>query len=424
MSLGGWLARQEAHSAKALAGVISARALRHHRPGFGVRIAPAAGSVLASPVGALWDPEPDYFYHWVRDAAVVMLAAAHLRPQDPPGWDARFAEYVGFSNAIATRRGPAANPWRATTDGGHARFLRSDAELATLTGDTLLGEPRVNADGTVDCECWSRPQFDGPALRALSCLAWQGAAPADLPVLVQRDLAHVLAHAAAPSIGPWEDPPAACTAFTLLAQRAALRRGGALVPDAEAAGAALSAIETALAALWCDAPGHIRAADTAPPGVSDAATLLGVLLDPFAPTFGVGDPRIAATLDHVETWSRAAYPIAADDAPLVGRWPQDVYFGGNPWLPTTLGLAELRYRMALWLSGDAAAGDAFTRAEAGLMAIARHLPDAGALPEQLDRESGAPASCRDLTWSHAALLSAADARRAALMRREGRAAGF
>ena len=78
MSLDGWLARQEAHSAKALAGAISARALRHHRPGFGVDVVPAAGSVLASPVGALWDPEPDYFYHWVRDAAVVMLAAGHM----------------------------------------------------------------------------------------------------------------------------------------------------------------------------------------------------------------------------------------------------------------------------------------------------------------------------------------------------------
>ena len=84
MSLDGWLARQEAHSAKALAGAISARALRHHRPGFGVGVVPAAGSVLASPVGALWDPveghlDPSGTTHAYAKAAKKLGAEIVLR---------------------------------------------------------------------------------------------------------------------------------------------------------------------------------------------------------------------------------------------------------------------------------------------------------------------------------------------------------
>ncbi len=46
------------------------------RPGFGQRVVPAPGSVLASPVPAAYDPDPDYFFHWFRDAAVVDRRAA------------------------------------------------------------------------------------------------------------------------------------------------------------------------------------------------------------------------------------------------------------------------------------------------------------------------------------------------------------
>lgn len=422
MKLDVWLSRQEKVSAEHIAAAISASGITHRRPAFGLEVVPAAGSVLASTARALWDPEPDYFYHWVRDAAVVMLAAMVLRPQDPAGWDARFADYVRFSHRIATRPGPPANPLRAGTSPQHLKFLRPDAELAALDGPALLGEPRVNADGTADMERWSRPQFDGPALRALSLMAFEGEPPPEAGPLLALDLGHVLTHAAAPAIGPWEEEPPARTAFTLLAQRAALRRGAALIEDEETLAEALMEIEAALAGLWDPAEATLRACDISQ--ASDAAALLGILLDPFAETFGVGDPRVAATLAHIETWSREVYPIVAAGAPLVGRWRDDIYFGGNPWLPTSFGVAELCYRQALWLSDGVAAGEAFARGEAVLGALAMLLPEPGPLPEQLDRATGAPTSCRDLTWSHAALISAADARRAVLMRRQSRAAGF
>ena len=42
-------------------------------------IVPKPGSVVASPVLAAYDPEPDYFFHWYRDSALVMDALRLLR---------------------------------------------------------------------------------------------------------------------------------------------------------------------------------------------------------------------------------------------------------------------------------------------------------------------------------------------------------
>ncbi|MEM8854644.1 MAG: glycoside hydrolase family 15 protein, partial [Pseudomonadota bacterium] len=273
-----WLAAQERHSANALAAAVSAVHLAHQRPAFGQTVRPARGSILASTVPALWDPEPDYFYHWLRDGAVVMLAARLL--PDVPEWRTRFADYVAFSHTIATRPGPSANPWRSTTIPTARKFLREDAGLSALTGDALLNEPRVNADGSADFEKWGRPQYDGPALRALSCLAWQDGCgdegrPAALADLLRLDLAHVVRHAAAPSIGPWEDEPAAVHAFVLLAQMAALRAGRAMV-GSEAA-PAMAAIVSALEGL--EVPGGwLRHASLAGSQDTDASTVLGALL--------------------------------------------------------------------------------------------------------------------------------------------------
>jgi glucoamylase len=44
---------------------------------------------------------------------------------------------------------------------------------------------------------------------------------------------------------------------------------------------------------------------------------------------------------------RDLYPIngnkTAPDAVLIGRYPEDIYYGGNPWPLCTLGCAELLY---------------------------------------------------------------------------------
>ena len=46
--------------------------------------------------------------------------------------------------------------------------------------------------------------------------------------------------------------------------------------------------------------------------------------------------------------------------------------------------------------------------------VRRFAPEDGALAEQFDRTTGAPASAKDLGWSHAAFITACFARRHAV----------
>ncbi|MDT8343395.1 MAG: hypothetical protein RQ752_03070, partial [Thermohalobaculum sp.] len=255
-----WADAQAAASRAALAAAVSAEGFRHERPEFGQTVFAAPGSVLASRVRARWDPAPDYAWHWVRDAAVVMRLAPALAQTDPGAWRRRMADHVTFSLHIATRPGPDANPLRRATAAGFDRFLRPDAELAALRGDRLLAEPRANIDGSPDFERWSRPQHDGPALRALCCLGWGDAAPPGTAALLTLDLDYTLRHAAQPCIGPWEeDGEHDLHAFTLLAQRAALAAGAARGGlGAAACAAARGQIEAALDTLWSPAEGCLR----------------------------------------------------------------------------------------------------------------------------------------------------------------------
>ena len=446
-----WLDAQESRSRRALAASVSPTGFRHERREFGQNITAAPGSVLASRHRARWDPAPDYAYHWVRDAGVVMRLAPLLARQDSERWRRKMTEYIRFSLRIATRPGPPRNPLRATTRPEFRKFLRPDAELAGLTADRLLGEPRANIDGSVDAERWSRPQHDGPALRALSCLTWEDESP-ELRELLSLDLGYTLRHAGEACVGPWEEEGEYDRhGFTLLAQRAAIRAGirrGRLTSSDDATIRALGQIEHALSRLWSEDAACIRAR-AAGPQESDAAIILGVLLDDDAEAmFGPTDRHVLATATWLRDWSSGAFPVnAGSAAQAIGRNPSDRFFGGNPWLPTTLAFAEFYFRLARDvlsdLPADAVASVAqfldcvtvpglapappqgraplATRLVAegeGFLATVRRLaPADGRLPEQVDKLTGQPTSCPDLTWSHAALVAALEERRRARSRR-------
>src|SRR5579872_7169688 len=78
VSLADWIDRQYRLSASAMLESVSAVHLVKRRPPFGQTIRPVLGSVLASPALAAYDPDPDYFFHWLRDSAVVMDAVGIL----------------------------------------------------------------------------------------------------------------------------------------------------------------------------------------------------------------------------------------------------------------------------------------------------------------------------------------------------------
>ncbi len=73
-ALDDWIEKEARFAAGAMLRSVSATNLVKDRPGFGQRVAPQPGSVLASPVPAAYDPDPDYFFHWFRDSAIIIDA--------------------------------------------------------------------------------------------------------------------------------------------------------------------------------------------------------------------------------------------------------------------------------------------------------------------------------------------------------------
>jgi glucoamylase len=425
-----WISLQCERSARALSLAISPTHLTRRREPFRQTVVPAKGSVLASSVIADWNPEPDYFFHWVRDSAIAMKAVAELMQFAPSAgerehWRRTFNDCVEFSLALTRINGAALPARRDTMDAAFVKFLRSDIELAEVSQDALLGEPRFNPDGTVDILHWSRPQFDGPALRALACLRYLklgGALTEALAQLLRIDLAFTASHAGQPCIGPWEEPlEHTHHYYVVLVQLGALVHGGAWVE----ADAAIDALKAGLALHWSEQHGVYAAmrpvADVGADDLIDAATLLAVL-DAELPDgpHSVLDPRFQETQTKIEAMFAKEFPInhrrPADYGPALGRNRADRYFGGGAWYATTLAAAAINYRRALNAGADAAAlierGDCFMRT------VRRLTPDDGALSEQVDRVTGRQTSARHLTWSYAAFVSTAYLRRNALIRLE------
>jgi len=428
IDLESWIARQAQRSASAMEKAISATQLVRRREAFGQTIAPVKGSVLASPEIADWSPEPDYFFHWLRDSAIVMRSVAGLM-QDAPSdaerdrWRRHFNDFIIFSLSLGARTDFDPEQSRQATSRECRKFLRTPAELRAVSGDRLLGEPRFNPDGTIDIFRWARPQYDGPALRALACLSFlaAGAPRTDaLARLLRMDLNFTVRHAGRRCVGPWEERNARHY-YVALVQLGALVHGRDWAEDVETWSRAERRLRADLDRYWSEQRQIYIAARPAgsdnADDLVDAAELLAVLdADLSEGRHSVADPRVQSTQKRIEDMFAREFPInqqrGPGEAPAIGRYRGDKYFGGGAWYPTTLAAASLCYRLAQHPNEDRAAlirrGDAF-------MATIRALtPDEGALSEQVDRVTGAQTSARNLTWSYAAFIGAARLRTRAL----------
>ncbi|MES2255003.1 MAG: glycoside hydrolase family 15 protein [Pseudomonadota bacterium] len=400
-SLEQWIAREWDHAAQMMLKSISPVDIVKKRPHFGQAIIPRPGSVVASPVLAAYDPDPDYFFHWYRDSAAV-IDALHLLRADLPQADTMFQDFVRFSLDLETLDGRRAAPdWQAAAEPDFARFLRKNLDAAH--GSALAAETRVNPDGTLDITDWPRPQHDGPALRALTLMRW--GAEGDAAKLLRHDLAFVLTHAGRPCFDIWEEE-FGLHAYTLRVSAAALERGAAWFAmrgenaDAERCRREVATIETILDDFWMEEQAHIRSRRVeggAPEKLLDCAVILA------ANHAGMTGERYVATLKRLETLFDAAYPInrnrPVERAPALGRYAGDKYYSGGAYYFSTLGAAEFCYR-----SGDRARGDAY------LETVRAFTPSSGDLSEQFDQVTGAQTSARHLAWSYAAFLTAVAAR--------------
>jgi glucoamylase len=435
-----WIERQYRASAAGMLRSVSAVELVKTRPGFGQAIRPHRGSIVASPVLAAYDPDPDYFFHWFRDSAIVVDALRLLCEGGTVGSEGarHLGDFVRFSRSLEELDGRAlvsSRAWRGQVAEDFVRHLRTDGELAAAHGRGVVGDSRVNPDATLDISKWARPQYDGAALRALALLRWRAllarmSSVADagledeLVRLLRGDLAFARAHWREPCFDIWEEE-SGHHYYTLRVTAAALDQGAVWLEargDDDEARACRSDAQEILQRLdqyWLPDQGYYRSR-VLEGGARSAKELdIAVILATVhaaggGPTHSVHDPRVQATLARLEELFGGEYPInhhrPPDRGPALGRYADDRYYSGGAYYFSTLAAAEFCFRASI---GAAEAHALRARGDAFLRTVRAFTPANGELSEQFDRSTGAQTSAKDLAWSYAAFISCIGARRAA-----------
>jgi glucoamylase len=456
-----WIERQYRQAATHMLPSLSAVSVVKHRPGFGQTVTPKKGSIVASPVLAAYDPDPDYFFHWFRDSAVIIDALRLIRADGliaPAAALEYFHDFVEFSLSLLTLEGSSlvtSSAWRAGVQPDFAKFIRTDADLGAVHGGLVSAEARVNPDATLDISNWARPQHDGPPLRLLSVLRWlravsfEPALGAAVEQLVRADIAFTRGRWRIPSFDIWEEEKGQHY-YTLRVAAEALEEGarwlesrggqggtqGGATGDLEEARlcrADSQAILKALDGYWLEDAGYYRSrvleggAQTSKEldiavifaaihGAADAGARAGVHATAHAVAHSVHDPRMQSTLSRLEALFDAEYPInrkrPAGRGPALGRYKGDVYYSGGAYYFSTLAAAEFCFRAAVGAHAGSAEGRAFVeRGNAYLETVRTYTPASGDMSEQFDQKTGAQTSARHLAWSYAAFISSAVARR-------------
>ncbi|KAL2135866.1 hypothetical protein VTI74DRAFT_6629 [Chaetomium olivicolor] len=400
----------------------------------------AAGVVVASPSKV----NPDYWYTWTRDASLV---------------------FTGIVDSFA-------HNYSAALQTNIQNFVASQAKLqgvsnpsGGLSNGAGLGEPKFMVDLTKYSGEWGRPQRDGPPLRAITLIRYAKWLIANgytftakdivWPV-IKNDLAYTAQYWGETGFDLWEEVPGN-SFFTVASSHRALIEGAALA--AQLGTECRACLVTAphvlcyLQTFWKDTYVNSNINHNQQRSGKDVNSILTSIHN-FDPAVGCdattfqpcSDKALSNHKAYVDSF-RSLYQINSGvpqgKAVAVGRYSEDVYYNGNPWYLATFAAAEQLYdaiyvwkkdksitvtalslpffkdllptlSVGTYAESDATFKsiiDAVSAYADGFMAICeKYAGPGGSLAEQFDRNTGAPASAADLTWSYAAFLSAAERR--------------
>ncbi|CAK5270448.1 unnamed protein product [Mycena citricolor] len=395
----------------------------------------SAGVVIASPNTV----NPNYLYTWVRDSSLVFKV---LVDQFTTGQDTTLLGQINNFIAAESALQQVSNPSGTVSTGG-------------------LAEPKFNIDLTAFTGPWGRPQRDGPALRSTTMITyanWLAKNTSTSNVLnklwpaIKLDLDYVVNNWNQTGFDLWEEVDSS-SFWTTATQHRSLRQGAALATKlGQNATAYVTQADNLLCFLqsyWNPSGGYMTANTGGGRSGIDANTPLTSIhtFDPAAgcdaKTFQPCSDKALSNLKVYVDSFRSIYGvnsgIASNAAVAVGRYPEDVYQGGNPWYLAVAAVAEQLYdALFVWkqqgslqvtsislaffrqFESSVTAGTYSSSSSTfktltaaiktfadGFIAIhAKYTPSNGGLAEQFDRKTGAPLSALDLTWSYAAALTA------------------
>jgi glucoamylase len=322
-----------------------------------------AGSVVASPSKS----NPDYYYHWVRDAARTFrtFIALDYLTKYRDKFDSIIEAYVEFSKL----------------------------NQSTPTLSKGLGEPKFYVNGLAYNLPWGRPQNDGPAERAIALTRWCNLlmknkrdnyitavlydGKKSSSSVIKADLDFISHHWQDSCFDLWEEVNGTHF-YTRMQQRTALREGAALamvLKDKIAANfynEQAQKIENDMERFWDVQNRLIKTTIDWRGGINykysnlDAAIILGscYAYSKDFPFYCPNNDKVLATAYALHKAFLNLYPINSINEtsngdpiyPGIGRYPEDKYNPnggkGNPWFITTLVMSGLCYQASKLFEDD------------------------------------------------------------------------
>ena len=319
------------------------------------------GSFKASP-----SDEPNYNYHWVRDSCLIVDIII-------TAYNKGFVEPKVFISFIE-------------------KFLIFEEKTSKIEIMSGLGEPKYMLDGTPYLEDWGRPQNDGPALRCLIYLRLIDLFPfykKRINILLKKNIEYIKKNIYQPNFDLWEEVKG-FHFYTSYLQLIVLLRTNKNYNNMKE----IKQLEELLNRFIKDdylissiETGHERV-------FMDTSVIMSFLHTNTDPNHWL--PRCDKLLNLLKEKFNSIYPINnISMMDWYGRYPEDVYYGGNPWIICTA--AKLTFQYKYNLKNKIYILDQFNH-------MMKHLDIVGDQPEQIDRNDGMSKSARYLTWNSVELL--------------------
>ena len=266
------------------------------------------GCVIAS----ISKQNPNYYYHWTRDAALVMrVIVKHYNKRN----DLRcFRQIINYINV--------------------------EKQLQELITQGGLGEPKYNVNITSFNETWGRPQNDGPALRGLVMLdiykvfnEYSFIKDTILKIM-KKDLKYILCYINTPCFDIWEEEMG-YHLYTRAVQLKFLKEilVSGLFSEMKSE---IESNKKFLENLIIHHQNFITSFNLEGKKCREFDTSLLLLISHINYDFDIIDftkPNFLEYIKNMRDYFRNTYKINNNsDILLLGRYKNDKYFGGNPWI--------------------------------------------------------------------------------------------
>lgn len=332
------------------------------------------GSIIASP-----SKDPDYNYHWMRDSAIVMKAIMTL--------------YKDTNNS--TLRDKLIDIMN--------KYI--DIELIHLKHHPA--EPKFEIDGSPYVGDWGRPQNDGPVLRGLTCIKLLKYLPErhqDLHKIITNDISYTLDVVDNHCFDLWEEQDG-FHLYTRLVQAKFINECFTINYQSIFDLDNMIVRITELLGHHFSPDGKIYSSYDKYGNVLreyDSSVLLGLChLDYQLPiyiekTLNINLFTFENYCNDMVTEFTQLYPVNTMlKIPFLGRYYNDKYFDGNPWIISTIAYFHYQFQI-----------NNLSNISNEFKTFFHFLKDIKKmdLPEQIDKYNANNISVEKLTWNYSELI--------------------